>query len=1553
MPWDGAANRAQSGLGRTRTRADTLSCPSYPLSMMHDDDVDLREGLYDPAFEHDSCGVGLVCNIKGRRSHDIVQQGLEILRKLEHRGGCGADERTGDGAGILMQLPHRFLVEVCQGLGITLPDEGWYGVGMAFLPTDAHLLAKAKQLVETSVRDEGQNFLGWRKVPTRAQYVGDVARLHEPSIWQFFVGATLGPGNVVAFERKLLIIRKVIGQAFKDQLALPREKAPYVCTLSAQTIVYKGMLTVNQLPLYYEDLSDSRVSSAVAMVHSRFSTNTLPMWSLAQPFRLLCHNGEINTLRGNFNWMRARESQFVSERFGEDIEKIRRVLSDTGSDSSILDNALELLTFTGRSLPHAIMMMVPEAWQGHDTMDDAKRAFYEYHACLMEPWDGPATIPFTDGRYVGAVLDRNGLRPSRYTVTHDDRLILASETGVLNIAPENVKVKGRLEPGRMLLADLRKGKLLTDRKVKARISSRQPYRYWLDRGLRTPDQLPDVAAAPAEEPWPLLTQQKLYGYTLEDVRLLLEPMGELAKEALGSMGDDTPLAVLSDQPRLLYDYFKQLFAQVTNPPLDAIREALVTSLMTHLGPDKNLFQLSAAHCQRIRLEHPILDNATLHKIKHQEEQPFRAATISILYRQEGGGPEGLATALESICKRVTKAIEDGHTLLVLSDRGADASRVPIPALLATSAVHQHLIRTFARTRCGLILESAEPREVHHMCLLLGYGVGAINPYLALDTIHDLHTQGLIKGVSAAQAQENYIQALCAGILKVLSKMGISTLQSYRGAQVFEAVGIQKDLVDRYFWGTPSRIEGIGLEAIAASVEHRVATAFPEREVAESAMLHVGGKYQWRRGGEYHTFNPFTIAHLQHAVRSKHPDTYTAFAQAVNEQNVQLGTLRGLLALTSDRAPVPLDEVEPWTEIVKRFKTGAMSYGSLSQEAHETLAEAMNAIGGRSNTGEGGESPERYAKDSPKRSRIKQVASGRFGVTLSYLVSADEIQIKMAQGAKPGEGGQLPGAKVYPWIAKVRNSMPYVGLISPPPHHDIYSIEDLAQLIHDLKNANPQARISVKLVSEAGVGTIAAGVAKAKAEVILISGHDGGTGAAPLTSLKHAGLPWEMGLAETHQTLVRNGLRNRVTLECDGQLKTGRDVLIAALLGAQEFGFATAPLVSMGCIMMRKCHLNTCPVGIATQDPVLRQKFMGTAEHVINYFHFVAEEVRKLLAQLGYRTLKEVVGRTEHLRQLDTKTHPRARGLDLSALLYKPEVPKLLRAFDVPGQDHGLEHALDQWLIAEAEPALAGGGHIVIDTPIANTNRTVGTMLSGEIIRRHGANGLPENAITVVAKGSCGQSFGAFGAPGLTLSVQGDANDYFGKGLCGARLIIRPPEHAAFRPEENVIIGNVALYGATRGEAFISGKAGERFAVRNSGALAVVEGIGDHGCEYMTGGRVVVLGPSGRNFAAGMSGGIAYVYDPRRSFADARCNLDMVEVGDLASSSEAESVKLLIERHAAYTGSPKAQQLLGEWEKTVYHFRRIIPTEYRLALERTDRMPVASAAASTKDAETVV
>ena len=1498
------------------------------------------EGLYDPQYEHDACGVGFVCNIDGTRTHDIVRKGLEILINMEHRGACGCDERTGDGAGILIQLPHAFFQE--KVTGFTLPEPGHYAAGFAFLPTDEAELQHCKTAVETVVAEEGQVFLGWREVPIHPDHVGTAAQEVMPTFWQFFVARGAAVADEPAFERKLFVIRKVLEHRIAGT-NLRQKKYFYVPSLSARTIVYKGMLTVDQLAEFYPDFHEPSMTSALAMVHSRFSTNTFPQWKLAHPFRFISHNGEINTLRGNYNWMKARESLFESPLFGDDIKKLVPVLEEGASDSATLDMAVELLVHTGRSLPHAMLMLVPEAWERHERMSDEKRAFYEYHACLMEPWDGPATIPFTDGRYIGAVLDRNGLRPSRYTVTKDGMVVLSSEAGVLTFDPADIAYNGRLQPGKMFLVDLEEHRIISDEEVKSRLARRRPYREWLEAHRITLDALPSVVLE--EDRRPLRQLQQMFGYTLEDERVLLPPMMK-GKEALGSMGDDSPLAVLSDRPRLLYDYFRQLFAQVTNPPLDAIREELVTSLTTALGREPNLLDETPQHCHQVRLEHPIITDEELAKIEAIDDGFLTACTLPMVFDAEAGGL-GLRHGLDHLCVAAAEAVRQGYTILVLTDRDAGADRAPIPALLATAAVHHHLIREGLRTQAALVVESGEPREVHHFALLIGYGASAINPYLALRTIKGL---SLNDGKEHAKEEfvDNYFKAIGGGLLKVMSKMGISTLQSYQGAQIFEAVGLSSDFIERYFTGTATRLEGIGLEVVAQETLLRHAQAHPERDVEYKLELEAGGRYLWRRGGERHLFNPMTIAHLQHAVRQNRFDTYAQYAALVNDQSNGPVTLRGLLDFTTDRAPVPLHEVEPWTEIVKRFKTGAMSYGSLSQEAHETLAMAMNALGGRSNTGEGGEDPERYVKGNPKRSRIKQVASGRFGVTIGYLTSADEIQIKMAQGAKPGEGGQLPGEKVYPWIAKTRHSTPYVGLISPPPHHDIYSIEDLAQLIHDLKNSNPKARISVKLVSEVGVGTIAAGVAKGKADVVLISGHDGGTGASPQTSIAHAGLPWELGLSETHQTLVRNGLRSRITVECDGQLKTGRDVAIAALLGADEFGFATAPLVAMGCIMMRKCHLNTCPVGVATQDPELRKKFVGQPEHVINYLHFVAEEMRQIMARLGFRTVDEMVGRVDRLKVRDGVEHWKAKYLDFSRVLYRQSMPRYLSEFSTDAQDHGLDDARDHWLIEQAHDALENAAPVTVDVPINNTNRTFGTMLSAKVSERYGEEGLREDTILLNCTGSAGQSFMAFGARGITARIEGEANDYLGKGLSGARLVVVPPRTATFVPKENIIIGNVALYGATSGEAYIRGQAGERFAVRNSGARAVVEGVGDHGCEYMTGGRVVVLGPTGRNFAAGMSGGIAYVLDGTRDFRKDRCNLEMVELIEMsdADADDLAELRYLIERHHEYTGSATARWVLDDWERALAEFVKVMPTEYRNALLRIERELAAQQSSGT-------
>ncbi len=1499
---------------------------------------DRQPGLYDPTAEHDACGVGFVCNVQTGPSHDIVSKGLEILLNLEHRGACGCDERTGDGAGILLQVPHRFFVDREPEIGTTLPDPEEYGVALAFLPRVASERAYCMTVVEEVVRSEAQRFLGWRRVPTHNKTLGHAAREKEPELWQFFVGIGSDCQRPTEFERKLFVIRKVI----EKQLSLS-SKSPgtfYIASLSSRTLVYKGMLTPDQLPAYFPDLGDPSMESALAMVHSRFSTNTMPRWPLAQPFRYLCHNGEINTLRGNFNCMHAREVRFGRHLFGDDIDKLRPVLTAGGSDSQILDNALELLCHTGRSLPHAIMMLIPEAWEHHETMSDERRAFYDYHSCLMEAWDGPATVPFTDGRYVGAVLDRNGLRPSRYTLTSDGYVVLSSETGVLDLDPATVTEKGRLQPGRMFLVDMEEGRVVSDEEIKSDIAGARPYREWVERSMvHLPDKKTTSHAEMAEiDAAEIDRQHRLFGYTLEDLRILIEPMVVNGKEALGSMGNDTPLAVLSNKPRLLCDYFKQLFAQVTNPPLDAIREELVTSLKMNLGPEGDLFSESAQHAHRLRLEQPILTNERLAAIRELNGTGLPVTTLSALFEVDGGD-ESLRHALDKLCRDASDRVAEGHVLLILSDRGADETLAPIPALLATSAVHHHLNRTGRRLGCSLIVESGESREVHHFATLIGYGASAVNPYVLFDTVRQSVANGHIPDVGFDEAEERVVRAIGKGILKVMSKMGISTLQSYCGAQIFEAVGLSKKLVDRYFCGTPSRLGGVGLDVIAEEVRMRHERAYPGIETIANRQLAPGGMYQWRRNGEQHLFDPTSVAKLQESVRRNDATTYLEYADRVNEGNRDLCTLRGLLELRRDARPsIPIEDVEPWTEIVKRFKTGAMSYGSISKETHEALAEAMNRIGGRSNTGEGGEDPDRYGRTNLRRSRIKQVASGRFGVTIEYLASADEIQIKMAQGAKPGEGGQLPGKKVYPWIARTRHSTPYVGLISPPPHHDIYSIEDLAQLIFDLKNSNPSARISVKLVSEIGVGTIAAGVAKGKADVVLISGHDGGTGASPQTSIMHAGLPWELGLSETHQALVTNGLRSRIVVECDGQLKTGRDVAIAALLGADEFGFATAPLVALGCIMMRKCHLNTCPVGIATQDPELRKKFAGEPEHVINYFHFVAEELRAIMAELGFRTVSEMVGRADMLVPRRDVTHWKARHLDLRPILHTPETPEYLQPFATDSQDHGLAGILDERLMEAAGDAITQGRRVEIVTPISNLDRTTGTMLSYAIAQRR--TPLDDDTIKVYARGSAGQSCGAFLARGVTVHIEGDANDYVGKGLSGGRIILTPPSKSEFVPNMNIIIGNVALYGATSGELFARGQAGERFAVRNSGARAVVEGVGDHGCEYMTGGRVVVLGPTGRNFAAGMSGGIAYVMDGTHEFRTLRCNGEMVEIFPVESAEDCEELRAMVERHYRYTNSDVASWVLENWDEALDHFVKVLPTEYRLALERLERERVA-------------
>ena len=1493
-----------------------------------------KQGLYDPRFEHDACGVGFIVHINGKKSHELVEQALTMLRNLEHRGACGSETNTGDGAGILMQLPHRFLQKVAAQTQIALPAPGDYGVGMIYASPDPVIRDIGRKVFETLVAEEGQTVLGWRDVPTDDSSLGKTAQSSEPFMQQVFIRRGKGIDEA-AFERKLFIIRKRAHKAIRREGV---DSFWYGASLSCRTMVYKGMLMPTQLGDYYPDLRDRDLKSALALVHSRFSTNTFPSWERSHPYRYIAHNGEINTLIGNVNWMHARQSLFQSEKFGDDFQKIHNLINLDGSDSSIFDNTLELLVLAGRSLPHAVMMMIPEPWTTDDSISLEKRAFYEYHSCLMEPWDGPASTTFTDGTMVGAILDRNGLRPSRYYVTKDDFVIMASEAGVLPVAPENVALKGRLEPGRMFLVNMEEGRIVADEEIKQAIVQEQPYQQWLDQHLVPLESLPEPnrslvighSSLDNAEPITTIQKQSSFGYTFEELRMLIKPMAENGVEAIGSMGTDTPLAVLSDRPKLLYDYFQQLFAQVTNPPIDSIREEIVTSPVTTIGAEGNLLDPKPESCHLIKLKTPIITNAELAKLK-QLEGDFQSLTLPILFDPKAG-VEGLEAAIAQICKEADRAIEQGTSIIILSDRDFNKNKAPIPALLAVSGLHHHLIRQGTRTRVGIVLESGEPREVHHFAVLLGYGCGAINPYLAFETIEDMIAQGTLTDVEYYTACKNYMKAVTKGTIKIASKIGISTLQSYRGAQIFEAIGLNESLIDRYFTGTPSRIGGADLSAIAQEAILRHIHAFPDREV-NGHTLDAGGDYQWRKDGEAHLFNPETIHTLQQAVQTGDYELYQKYAQLVNDQNQQRFTLRGLLEYKA-REPVPLEEVEPIEAIMTRFKTGAMSYGSISQEAHEALAIAMNRIGGKSNTGEGGEDPARYTwkneQGDSKNSAIKQVASGRFGVTSLYLSQAKELQIKMAQGAKPGEGGQLPGKKVYPWIAKVRHSTPGVGLISPPPHHDIYSIEDLAELIHDLKNANREARISVKLVSKVGVGTIAAGVAKAHADVVLISGFDGGTGASPQTSIKHAGLPWELGLAETHQTLVLNNLRSRIAVETDGQMKTGRDIAIATLLGAEEFGFSTAPLVTLGCIMMRVCHKNTCPAGIATQDPQLRKNFIGNPDYTVNFMKFLAQDVREIMASLGFRTLNEMVGRTDVLEAKPAIDHWKANGIDLSNILYQPDVPPDIGRYCQLPQDHGLEESLDITVLLDlCQPAIEQGEKVQATLPIKNTNRVVGTILGNEITKRHWY-GLPEDTIQLHFQGSAGQSFGAFVPKGVTLELEGDANDYLGKGLSGGKIIVYPPTGSTFVPEENIIIGNVAFYGATGGEAYICGVAGERFCVRNSGLDTVVESVGDHGCEYMTGGKVVVLGKTGRNFAAGMSGGVAYILDETGDFAS-RCNSQMVEIEPL-DEEDREIIKQMIQKHAEYTHSLKATRVLADWIAYSSKFVKVMPRDYKRMVE---------------------
>ncbi|MHB1534354.1 MAG: glutamate synthase large subunit [Acidimicrobiales bacterium] len=1490
-------------------------------------------GLYRPESEHDSCGVAFVVDMHGRRSHRMVRMGLESLCHLEHRGASGAETNTGDGAGLLIQVPDTFLRAVT---AFELPPAGAYATGIAFLAADPADAQRARAAIDMLIVSEGLTALGWREVPVTDDALGSIARGAMPSFWQLFLGGAEG----LDLERRAFILRKRVEHEIDGT---------YFASLSARTLVYKGMLTAPQVGEFFTDLTDERLDSALALVHSRFSTNTFPSWPLAHPYRYVAHNGEINTLQGNRNWMRAREALLRSDLLPGDLERIFPIVTPGASDSATFDEVLELLHLGGRSLAHAVLMMIPEAWENHRQMDAARRAFYQFHAAVMEPWDGPASIAFTDGTVIGAVLDRNGLRPSRYWVTDDGLVVMASEVGVLDIAPEHVVARGRLQPGRMFLVDTAQGRIVADEEIKAGLAAQHPYGEWLaEQQVHFDDLAPRFTLTPQHAS--VVAFQRLFGYTVEDLKVLLAPMARTGAEPIGSMGTDTPLAVLSERPRVLYDYFAQLFAQVTNPPLDAIREELVTSLSSTLGPERNLLAPEAASCHQIVLPQPVLTNEELAKLLYINEDGTRpgwgAFAIDGLFAAHGEGTPGerMRSALDEICARVSAAIAEGTKLIVLSDRHTNPDRAPIPALLLVSAVHHHLIEEKTRTRVGLVIETGEAREVHHFALLLGYGAAAINPYLAFDTITELIADGTLTGITPRRGARNYVKASGKGVLKIMSKMGISTVASYTGAQVFEAIGLSHEVVGAYFAGTVSRIGGVGLDELATEVLTRHANAWPARptELAHRD-LEVGGEYQWRREGEYHLFNPTTVHKLQHATRSGRYDIFKQYTEAVDRQAAHLATLRGLFRLRDatelGRPPVPIDEVEPVAEIVKRFSTGAMSYGSISAEAHQTLAIAMNRIGGRSNTGEGGEDPDRFTPDPNgdlRRSAVKQVASGRFGVTSEYLVNADDLQIKMAQGAKPGEGGQLPGHKVYPWIAKTRYSTPGVGLISPPPHHDIYSIEDLAQLIYDLKNANDRARVHVKLVAEIGVGTVAAGVSKAHADVVLISGHDGGTGASPLNSLKHAGAPWELGLAETQQTLMLNHLRDRIVVQVDGQLKTGRDVVIGALLGAEEFGFATAPLVVSGCVMMRVCHLDTCPVGIATQNPELRKRFTGRPEFVVNFFEYIAEEVRELLSTLGFRSLDEIIGHPELLDAAGAVEHWKARGLDLSPILEPAVAPPDAPRHCVTTQDHGLESVLDRDLIEAARPALEDARPVRISRPIRNVNRTVGTLLGAEVTRRYGGAGLPDDTIDISLRGSAGQSLGAFVPKGITLRLEGDANDYVGKGLSGGRIIMAPSPDAppAFLAEEQIIAGNVILYGATAGEVFLRGVVGERFCVRNSGALAVVEGVGDHACEYMTGGRVVVLGPTGRNFGAGMSGGIAFVWDPDDRF-EALVNTEMV---DLETPDADDIIWLgdILGRHAELTGSAVAAHVLDHWASAQRAFVKVMPKDYRRVLEAARR-----------------
>ena len=1484
-----------------------------------------KQGLYSPEFEHDNCGAGFICSLKGEKTNNIIPKALNILTCLEHRGAVSSDGKTGDGAGILIEIPHDYFVKECD---FKLPKPYDYAVGMVFLPQKINQLNYCVDVFEKEIQKQGLNILGWRNVPINSKVVGSIAAKTQPVVKQVFIEKdnTLSEPD---FNTKLYISRKIAENEIYNS-PLSQKNYFYFSSLHNRTLIYKGLLIPEDIDRFYLDLKDPDLVTRLALVHQRFSTNTFPTWDLAQPFRYMCHNGEINTIKGNVTRMNAREELMKNDFIGKDLEKIFPTILKGKSDSAQMDMVVELLLTTGRSLPEVMMMMVPEAWEKHKSMSDDKKAFYEFNSSIMEPWDGPASIPFTDGKYIGALLDRNGLRPSRYTVTKDGYVVMSSETGVVEIKPENIESHGRLEPGKMFLVDMNEGRIIEDEEIKNSIVSKHPYRKWVNDNVLPLKDVPYTGNKTPNEKLDFETRLRIFGYTQEDLKTLILPMCTSGKEAIGSMGTDTPLAVLSTKPQLLFNYFKQLFAQVTNPPLDGIREEIVTDTGLGIGSDFNIFDIVPDHCKKLKINNPIISNEDLDKIKFIKNKNFKTASVSALY-DVIKGHNGIEEALDKMVKDVNSYVDQGYNIIIISDRGVSKDKGAIPILLACSNVHHVLMKAKKRSKFGIVIESSEPREPHHFSMLFGYGASAINPYLVNEIIEHHHKNDFFGKQSLKDSINNYNKAIDKGILKVMNKIGISTLHSYRGAQIFEALGLRESFTEKYFSNTPTRIEGIGLYSLEKELSSRHLEAFTDKN--KFVSLEIGGNYRWRRNGEAHMLNPSTISKLQQAVKEDKYDTYKVYSDLINKQSKQLMTLRGMFKLV-DFDPIPIEEVEPWTEIVKRFKTGAMSYGSISKEAHENLAIAMNSIGGKSNSGEGGEDSNRFKKEKNgvwKNSAIKQVASGRFGVSSHYLSTAKEIQIKMAQGAKPGEGGQLPGPKVNPMIAEVRNSTPYVGLISPPPHHDIYSIEDLSQLIYDLKNANREARINVKLVSEVGVGTIAAGVAKAKADVILISGFDGGTGASPLTSLKHAGLPWELGIAEAQQTLVMNNLRGRVVMECDGQLKTGRDVAIACLLGAEEFGFSTAPLVASGCIMMRACHLNTCPVGIATQDPELRKNFKGKPEHVINFMYFVAQELREIMSQLGFRTVDEMVGQSQKINMEDAVKNYKTKGINLSKILYKPNVPENTPLKNNTKQDHNLENVLDFTILKEAKLAIEKKVKMNLYYEIKNTDRTVGTIVSNEISKLYGAKGLPKDTLEINFKGAAGQSFGAFGAPGLTLTVSGNTNDYFGKGLSGSKIIVKIPKEASFKSEENVITGNVALYGATAGEAYINGIAGERFCVRNSGAIAVVEGVGDHGCEYMTGGTAIILGDIGRNFAAGMSGGVAYIYKST-NFDKRNFNSEMIEFEN-PSNQDLDLVKKLIENHFTYTSSKIAERFLNNWDKESKNFIKIMPTEYKLALEK--------------------